>query len=70
MLKNIISTDKISTYHIDKASGLIFLKSTKSIENAVRTVAKAYESTFSKEAVIEFERIELILNKNIKRQQN
>lgn len=64
MLKNIISTDKISTYHIDKASGLIFLKSTKSIENAVRTVAKAYESTFSKEAVIEFERIELILNKN------
>ena len=64
MLKNIISTDKISTYHIDKASGLIFLKSTKSIENAVRTIAKAYESTFSKEAVIEFERIELILNKN------
>ncbi|AXX93848.1 MULTISPECIES: hypothetical protein [Arcobacter] len=64
MLKNIISTDKISTYHIDKASGLIFLKSTKSIENAVRTVAKAYESTFSKEAVIEFERIEILLNKN------
>ena len=64
MLKNIISTDKISTYHIDKASGLIFLKSTKSIENAVRTVAKAYESSFSKEAVIEFERIELVLNKN------
>ncbi|RXJ85095.1 hypothetical protein [Arcobacter cloacae] len=64
MLKNIISTDKISTYHIDKASGLIFLKSTKSIENAVRTIAKAYESTFSKEAIIEFERIELILNKN------
>ncbi|MFY9089585.1 hypothetical protein [Arcobacter aquimarinus] len=64
MLKNIISTDKISTYHIDKASGLIFLKSTKSIESAVRTIAKAYESTFSKEAVIEFERIELILNKN------
>lgn len=64
MLKNIISTDKISTYHIDKASGLIFLKSTKSVENAVRTVAKAYESSFSKEAVIEFERIELVLNKN------
>jgi hypothetical protein len=64
MLKNIISTDKISTYHIDKASGLIFLKSTKSIENAVRTVAKAYESTFAREAIIEFERIELILNKN------
>lgn len=64
MLKNIISTDKISTYHIDKASGLIFLKSTKSIESAARTIAKAYESTFSKEAVIEFERIELILNKN------
>lgn len=63
MLKNIISTDKISTYHIDKASGLIFLKSTKSIESAARTIAKAYESTFSKEAVIEFERIELILNK-------
>ena len=32
MLKNIISTDKISTYHIDKSSGLIFLKSTKSVE--------------------------------------
>lgn len=64
MLKNIISTDKISTYHIDKASGLIFLKSTKSVENAVRTVAKAYESSFSKEATIEFERVELILNKN------
>lgn len=64
MLKNIISTDKISTYHIDKASGLIFLKSTKAIENAVRTIAKAYESSFAKEAVIEFERIELALNKN------
>ena len=64
MLKNIISTDKISTYHIDKASGLIFLKSTKSVENAVRNIAKAYETSFAKEAVIEFERIELILNKN------
>lgn len=64
MLKNIISTDKISTYHIDKASGLIFLKSTKSIENAVRTLAKAYEASFSKEAVIEFERIEVLLNKS------
>lgn len=64
MLKNIISTDKISTYHIDKASGLIFLKSTKSVENAVRTIVKAYESSFAKEATIEFERIELVLNKN------
>jgi hypothetical protein len=64
MLKNIISSDKISTYHIDKASGLIFLKSTTSVENAVRTIAKAYEASFAKEAVIEFERIELILNKN------
>ena len=64
MLKNIISTDKVSTYHIDKASGLIFLKSTKAIENAVRTIAKAYESSFAREAVIEFERIELALNKN------
>ena len=64
MLKNIISTDKISTYHIDKASGLIFLKSTKSVENAVRNIAKAYETSFAKEAVIEFERIELVLNKN------
>ncbi|MDZ7818129.1 MAG: hypothetical protein U5K55_05740 [Aliarcobacter sp.] len=64
MLKNIISTDKISTYHIDKSSGLIFLKSTKSVENAVRTIVKAYEISFGKEAVIEFERIELILNKN------
>jgi hypothetical protein len=64
MLKNIISTDTISTYHIDKSSGLIFLKSTKSIENAVRTIVKAYESSFSKEATIEFERIELVLNKN------
>ncbi|MDD2894997.1 MAG: hypothetical protein PHG81_03160 [Aliarcobacter sp.] len=64
MLKNIISTDKISTYHIDKSSGLIFLKSTTSVENAVRTIAKAYELSFAKEAVVEFERIELILNKN------
>ena len=64
MLKNIIATDKISTYHIDKASGLIFLKSTKSIENAVRTLAKAYEASFSKEAIIEFERIEVLLNKS------
>lgn len=64
MLKNIISTDKISTYHIDKSSGLIFLKSTTSVENAVRSIAKAYEASFAKEAVVEFERIELILNKN------
>ena len=64
MLKSIISSDTISTYHIDKASGLIFLKSTKSIENTVRVLAKAYESAFSKEAVIEFERIELLLNKD------
>ena len=64
MLKSIISNDKNSTYHIDKASGLIFLKSTKSIESAVRTLSKAYESTFAREAVIEFERIELLLNKS------
>ncbi|OCL95843.1 hypothetical protein [Aliarcobacter thereius] len=66
MLKNIISNDKISTYHIDKASGLVFLKSTKNIESAVRTLAKAYEASFAKEAIIEFERIELILNKDRK----
>ncbi len=66
MLKNIISTDIISTYHIDKASGLIFLKSTRSVENAVRTVVKAYEASFAKEATIEFERIELALNKSRK----
>ncbi len=66
MLKNIIANDKISTYHIDKASGLIFLKATKSVESAVRTVAKAYELSFSKEATIEFERIEIALNKNRK----
>ena len=63
-LKNIISNDKISSYHIDKSSGLIFLKSTKTIENAVRRVARAYELTFAKEAVIEFERIELLLSKD------
>lgn len=66
MLKNIISTDKISSYHIDKASGLILIKSTKSVENAVRTIVKAYESSFAKEATIEFERVELVLNKNRK----
>lgn len=66
MLKNIISNDKVSTYHIDKASGLIFLKSTKSVENAVRTIVKAYEDSFAKETTIEFERIELVLNKNRK----
>ena len=64
MLKNIISSDKISTYHIDKSSGLIFLKSTKSVETTVRNIAKAYEASFAKEAVIEFERIELVLNKS------
>ena len=64
MLKNIISTDKISTYHIDKSSGLIFLKSTKSIDNTVRNIAKAYETSFAREAIIEFERVELLLNKN------
>ncbi|AZL53830.1 hypothetical protein EI285_04230 [Aliarcobacter skirrowii] len=64
MIKNIISNDRLSTYHIDKASGLIFLKSTKNIESAVRTLAKAYESSFSKEAIVEFERVELILNKD------
>jgi len=64
MLENIIANDKISTYHIDKASGLIFLKSTKSVETAVRTIVKAYEQSFAKEATIEFERIELVLNKN------
>ncbi len=66
MLRNIIASDKISTYHIDKASGLIFLKSTKSVQKAVRTIAKAYETSFSKEATIEFERIEIALNKNRK----
>lgn len=64
MLKNIIANDKISTYHIDKSSGLIFLKSTKSVESAVRTIVRAYEQSFAKEATIEFERIELVLNKN------
>ncbi|MEJ5167766.1 MAG: hypothetical protein WHU93_01240 [Arcobacteraceae bacterium] len=64
MVKNIISSDKVSTYHIDKSTGLIFLKSTKEIEQAVRTVAKSYEMSFAKEAVIEFEKIEIILNKD------
>jgi len=64
MIKNIIGNDTISTYHIDKSSGLIFLKSTKSIEQALRTIAKAYEDSFAREATIEFERIELVLNKN------
>ncbi|MGA1931684.1 hypothetical protein ACH5BF_03050 [Arcobacter sp. YIC-464] len=64
MLKNIIANDEVSTYHIDKASGLIFLKSTKSVESAVRTIVKAYEDSFAKETTIEFERIELVLNKN------
>lgn len=64
MLKNIISTDRVSTYHIDKASGLIFLKSTKAVEKAVRQIVKAYELAFSKEATIEFERIEIALNKS------
>lgn len=64
MIKNIIGNDTISTYHIDKASGLIFMKSTKSVESAVRTIAKAYEDSFSREATIVFERIELLLNKS------
>ena len=64
MIKNIIGNDSISTYHIDKSSGLIFLKSTKSVESAVRTIAKAYEDSFAREATIEFERIELVLNKD------
>ena len=64
MIKNIIGNDSISTYHIDKASGLIFLKATKSVETAVRTIAKAYEDSFSREATIVFERIELVLNKS------
>ena len=63
MIKNIIGTDSISRYHIDKTSGLIFLKSTKSVENAVRTIAKAYEESFAREATIVFERIELVLSK-------
>ena len=65
MVKNIIGDDTLSTYHIDKASGLVYLKSTRNVENAVRTIAKAYEDTFSKEAVIEFERVELLLNKGM-----
>ncbi len=66
ILTNIVKNDTTSSFHIDKSSGLIYLKSTKSIEEAVRHVTKAYEESFSKEAVIEFERIELILNKNQK----
>lgn len=64
MIKNIIGNDNISTYHIDKSSGLIFMKSTKSVETTVRTIAKAYEDSFAREATIIFERIELVLNKS------
>ncbi len=64
MMKNIIGNDTISTYHIDKASGLIFMKATKSVEATVRTIAKAYEDSFAREATIVFERIELVLNKS------
>jgi len=64
MMKNIIGNDSISTYHIDKASGLIFMKATKTVESAVRTIAKAYEDSFAREATIVFERIELVLNKS------
>ncbi|MAC84536.1 MAG: hypothetical protein CL624_10410 [Arcobacter sp.] len=64
MIKNIIGNDTISTYHIDKASGLIFMKATKSVERTIRTIAKAYEDSFAREATIVFERIELVLNKS------
>ena len=64
MMKNIIGNDTIATYHIDKASGLIFMKATKSVEATVRTIAKAYEDSFAREATIVFERIELALNKS------
>ena len=64
MMKNIIGNDTISTYHIDKASGLIFMKATKDIELTVRNIAKAYEDSFAREATIVFERIELVLNKS------
>lgn len=64
MLKNVVAADKISTYHIDKSSGLIFLKATKSIEKTLRTIVKVYEQNFAKETTIEFERVELILNKS------
>lgn len=63
ILTSIIKNDLTSTFHIDQSSGLIYLKSTKSTEQAVRNIAKAYEESFSKEAVIEFERLEIILNK-------
>lgn len=66
ILTNILKNDTTSSFHIDKSSGLIYLKSTKSIEEAVRNLTKAYEESFSKEAIIEFERIELILHKNQK----
>jgi len=63
ILKSIIGNDAIASFHIDQSSGLIYLKSTKIMQEAVRTVVKAYEESFAKEAVIEFERIELLLNK-------
>ena len=66
MIQSIIAQDKISTYHIDKASGLIFIKANKRIEKTIRKIVKAYEDSFAKEATIEFERIELVLNKNRK----
>ena len=64
MLTNITQADPISSFYIDKSSGLIYLKSTKSVESSVREIVNAYESSFSKEAIIEFERIELVLNKS------
>lgn len=64
ILINVKGNDQLASFHLDQSSGLIYLKATKSMEEAVRNVVKAYEESYSKEAIIEFERLELLLNKD------
>lgn len=64
ILTNIKGEDTTASFHLDQSSGLIYLKATKSMEEAARNVVKAYEESYAKEAIIEFERLELLLNKD------
>ena len=66
ILKSIVSKDTIASYHIDRGTGLIFLRGNKEMEKALRTIVKAYETSYLKETTITFERIEIILNKDRK----
>jgi len=64
MLTKLVKDNPKTNYDIDQSSGIINFYGNKEQTKTLKKLVSAYEKSFSKEATITFERIEIILNKN------